>query len=149
MLHFTLSKLPQPLNLESLISQATTLLARYPPETLPFRAWRRISEYSVLKTTRDPTALADQTLRDGERLFAKQAAQMRRQQAIQAAMKEAKKRLFLYRRPIGFVGVAVAVGMLALLLGRSGRTDSGHSNTGAGMIGIGFKRLIGFLMGYR
>ncbi|KAF2101436.1 hypothetical protein NA57DRAFT_64237 [Rhizodiscina lignyota] len=116
MLHFTLSKLPQPLDLESLIEQTTYLFANHPPESLPFRAWRRISGNSVLKTTRDPTALSRQTIKDGERLFAKQAGELRRQQMVEAATKEMKRRLWTYRRPV-VLTAAVAVGFLAWYIG--------------------------------
>jgi len=149
MLHFTLSTLPQPLDLESLISQTTTLFARHPPETLPFRAWGRISHYSVLKTTRDLTTLHEQTLQDGERLFAKQAAEMRRQQRIQGVMKEAKKKWLMYRRPIKVGGVSVAVVILALWLGRFGRMDPGYGYTGGGILGASLKRIMAFFVDYR
>lgn len=117
MLHFTLSKLPQPLNLEALILQTTNLYARHPPYTLPHRAWKRISSYSVLKTTHKRAELAKQTLEDGERLFARQAAQMRMDEIRQKLIKEVRTRAWMYRRPI-FFSITVAVGLLALWLGK-------------------------------
>ncbi|KAF2231031.1 hypothetical protein EV356DRAFT_507808 [Viridothelium virens] len=50
MLLHTLSKLPQPLDLEALIAHALHLYSQYPPLKLPHGAWRQISSNSVLKT---------------------------------------------------------------------------------------------------
>ncbi|KAK0735888.1 rab-GTPase-TBC domain-containing protein [Apiosordaria backusii] len=51
MLHSVLSKLPQPLDLEGLITSAVALEKEFPPEGL--RSWRReIGRWSVLKTGR-------------------------------------------------------------------------------------------------
>ncbi|KAF4159953.1 hypothetical protein CNMCM6069_000459 [Aspergillus lentulus] len=74
MLHFTLSKLPQPLDLDSLISSAMQLFNDYPPESLPFGAWKRISQHSVLKSSRDP--FNKQTRDEAIRLLEKQEADM-------------------------------------------------------------------------
>ncbi|WEW58360.1 GTPase-activating protein gyp8 [Emydomyces testavorans] len=76
MMHFTLSKLPQPLDLEMLISNTMELYKRNPPETLPFRAWRNISRNSVLKTSRDLALRA--TASEAEALFEKQTRELRR-----------------------------------------------------------------------
>ena len=67
MLHFTLSKLPQPLDLENLISSALSLFGRHPPQTLPNFSWWRISSLSVLKTSR--SLEHQQSLQQGEALF--------------------------------------------------------------------------------
>ncbi|KAI1168233.1 rab-GTPase-TBC domain-containing protein [Nemania serpens] len=87
MLHFALSKLPPDLDLDAVIAEAALLFGRHPPESL--RAWRRISGASVLKTTRDPGALARQSLRDGRVFFDRQVGELRRaelsQKVIQAA----------------------------------------------------------------
>jgi TBC1 domain family member 20 len=119
MLHFTLSKLPQPLDLENLIEQTSYLFANHPPESLPSRAWRSVSRNSVLKTTRDPTLLSKQTIQEGENWFAKQAKELRRQQAIDAAVKELRTRMWRYRRP-AVLTIAVAVGVLAWYMGSKG-----------------------------
>ncbi|KAI1083621.1 rab-GTPase-TBC domain-containing protein [Whalleya microplaca] len=74
MLHFALSKLPQDLDLEAVIADAAALFRDHPPETL--RAWRDISGASVLKTARDVSACADQTLEDGHRFFKKQLREL-------------------------------------------------------------------------
>jgi hypothetical protein len=118
MLHFKLSKLPKPLDLEALIAHATSLFEAHPPEKLPMRAWHRISKNSVLKTTRDPTALSRQCFNDGRIWFEGQAEEIRRQQAREVLFKKVKTGLRKYRRP-AMLGVTVAVGVLAWWLGRS------------------------------
>lgn len=120
MLHFILSKLPKPLHLEGLIVKTMNLYNQYPPPKLPFRAWRQISSYSVLKTTRDREQLSKQTLRDGERGF--------RRQALQMKMMQTQKRINLllrkHRRQVAIVGVAVVIGVLSWWLGRSERISA-------------------------
>ncbi|KAI1330849.1 rab-GTPase-TBC domain-containing protein [Xylariaceae sp. FL0255] len=74
MLHFFLSKLPPDLDLDAVIADAAQLLKTYPPDSL--RAWRGILGASVLKTTRDPKALAGQSLLDGRAFFERQAAEL-------------------------------------------------------------------------
>ncbi|KAF4301922.1 hypothetical protein GTA08_BOTSDO10363 [Botryosphaeria dothidea] len=118
-LHFTLSKLPEPLDIESLISSAVDLFAKKPPESLPFGAWRAISPYSVLRTTREPQALTSQTLEEGEELFVRHEKQIKRAQALKAVAGGIKMGLWRYRRPAGGLAMAVAVGALAWWLGRS------------------------------
>ena len=76
MLHFTLSKLPQPLDLESLISRTVQLFSKHQPQTLPDMIWWKISSHSVLKTFR--SLREKQSLKRGEQLFVKQAAQLER-----------------------------------------------------------------------
>ena len=114
MLHSVLSKLPKPLDLEALISRTMTLFTARPPEQLPFRAWSKISPFSVLKTTRG--LIRKQTLADGEELFTMQVAQLRRQEQLQRA----KVVLGKYRLPVGGIGLAVFVGILAFWLRRNG-----------------------------
>lgn len=58
MLHSILSKLPKPLDLESLISKTIELIGIYPPEKLS--SWARISSLSVLKTSRRQSLLSRQ-----------------------------------------------------------------------------------------
>lgn len=120
MLHSILSKLPKPLDLEGLISRAHNLFNQHPPQRLPFFMWRRISAYSVLKTTRDPDSLARQTLAEGEELFQKQAAQIRRKDAIRRVRDRVRILGYRYRRPARWTGAAVLVALLALYFGRGG-----------------------------
>lgn len=112
MLHFTLSKLPKPLNLDLLISDAMNLYQLYPPEDLPFRAWSKIPTPSVLKTSRRITARS--TLDEAERLFQKQTEELRREELRQKAMVT----LWKYRRPVGSIALAVVVGVLSVWVRR-------------------------------
>lgn len=114
MLHSVLSKLPKPLDLEALISQAVTLFEEHPPESLPLRAWRKMSRYSVLKTTRNMAEC--RSLAEGEALFREQAAQLRREQYRKRMIAQ----IWKYKRPVGGVGIAVLVGILAILLKEDG-----------------------------
>jgi hypothetical protein len=114
MLHFTLSKLPQYLDIESLIREAEALFDSHPPESLPFRAWSQVSAYSVLKTTRDPASA--QTLEAGEVLFKMQLRQMERhafQQRLLGSM-------WRYRRPIGSVSFAILIGLASIWVRKTG-----------------------------
>lgn len=114
MLHSVLSKLPKPLDLESLISKTIGLFQAYPPEALSGRTWSRISPFSVLKTTRDLTRR--QTLQDGEDLFVMQELQLQRKELRERAVAT----IWSYKRSLGRVGLAVAVGIIALCLRRLG-----------------------------
>ena len=114
MLHSILSKLPKPLDLETLISRTMTLVTDHPPEKLPFRAWSRVSSFSVLKTTRGP--MCRQTLQDGHELLTHQMLQLRREELRQRGMSLVWK----YRRSSGSVGLAVLIGILSIYLRRSG-----------------------------
>ena len=114
MLHSVLSKLPKPLNLEAFIARAMKVFEDNPPEKLPWRAWSKISRYSVLKTTRTP--IDRQSIADGEALFADQAAQLNREQLRQKLMGQ----IWQYKRPIGSFGIAVSVVIVSYSLRRTG-----------------------------
>lgn len=120
MLYAILSKLPKPLDLESLITRTTLLFSQHPPESLPFGAWRKVSGYSVLKTTRDPTKLAMQTLEEGETLLDKHSAQIERQQAVQKMVDRSRFLAHKYRGPAGAFTLAIVIGVLSICLGKSG-----------------------------
>ena len=114
MLHFTLSKLPQPLDLEELISSTLGLFKRHPPEKLPHSTWWRISSSSVLKTSR---SLDDeQTLEHGEALFRRQAQQLQREELQLKLLSIARK----YRRPAMSVAAAILFGAVSIWLRGSG-----------------------------
>ncbi|KAL2352567.1 GTPase-activating protein gyp10 [Cryomyces antarcticus] len=130
MLHSVLSKLPKPLDLEALIASTVNLFNSHPPESLPNRAWRNISSYSVLKTTRTPTQLITQTLEYGEEMFAKQAAQMRRAERRDHLRKEAGRLANKYKRPAGALGLAVAVAVLSWWMRRNGVASSAYAMAG-------------------
>ncbi|KAI6880486.1 hypothetical protein KC360_g7193 [Hortaea werneckii] len=121
MLHAILSKMPKPLDLDSLILRASEMFVHYPPEKLPGRAWSRISSNSVLKTTHaDPQQLVQQTLEDGERMFQRQAAEIRRHEARQRQIMHARLLFRRYKRPATYTAAAVLVAVTALLIGRGG-----------------------------
>ena len=117
MLHFTLSKLPKPLDLEWLLQETVRMFRDHPPEQLPFHSWKKLSAYSVLKTTRG--ALTPGTLSEGEELFAKQSTELRREELrVRAA-----NIMWRYRRPAGSIGLAVLVGLASFWLRKGGMND--------------------------
>lgn len=118
MLHFILSKLPQPFDLEQYIASSMSLYKTYPPSSLPFRVWANVSSYSVLKTARDPREISEQDLGFAQKMFEKHAAQVRRTEALQKMAVQIKKTAWLYRRPVGAASLAVFVGALAWWMGR-------------------------------
>lgn len=128
MLHSILSKLPKPLDLEALICKTMDLFSAHPPPELPFRAWGKVSMYSVLKTTRGSTR--KQTLQDGGELFEMQVLQLRRSELTQQAL----TKLWKHRRPAGSVCLAVFIGIVSIWFRRSG-TDS--------ILGHGLRRVLG------
>ncbi len=118
-LHFTLSKLPNPLNIETLIENAVTLFKQNPPES--FKMWRSISNSSVLKTARWEDQLVSQSLQDGELYFQKQVKELELAERRKKFWKLAKK----YRGPVQTLGVAVLIGLASILLHKSsGRFDT-------------------------
>jgi TBC1 domain family member 20 len=114
MLHFTLSKLPQPLDLESLISKTMQLFNAHPPRKLPHRIWWNISSHSVLKTSR--SLREKQSMKRAEELFAKQAAQLRREELQRKTLQA----MWKYRRPATSITLAVLAGLMSIWLVRNG-----------------------------
>ena len=120
MLHFTLSKLPQPLDLDSLIESTEVLFLDNPPWALPFGAWRKVSTYSVLKTTAPKSratngSLPSDSLEQGETYFRKQLEQLQwieRRQKLQ-------KLIWSHRWSVGAAGLTIAIGVLSVWLQRS------------------------------
>ena len=110
MLHSILSKLPKPLDLESLISRTVHLMEKHPPEQL--RGWSLISRYSVLKTARWPDQATTQSMEDGKTYFNQQVKELewaeKRQRIFQTTMR--------FSKPAGKVGLAIVVGVLAYWL---------------------------------
>ena len=144
MLHSILSKLPKPLDLELLITGTITLFDDHPPESLPYRAWCRISSHSVLKTTRNPSDVARQTIQDGETFLNKQDAEMRRTKAIQKIVRGIKRQIWLYRRPAGALGLAMAIGVVAWWMGRSRSVNM--RNASAGSLSESMRRIMAFFV---
>ena len=110
MLHSILSKLPRPLDLELLISRTIRLVTEHPPESLPTWAWWHISSYSVLRTTR--VGHQNQTVQDGENLFAAHLKQLQRQKCRERTLRRISK----YRPARAQIALAVGVAVLALWL---------------------------------
>lgn len=124
MLHSILSKLPHPLDLDTLIADTSRLLAMHPPESLGTAWTRGISENSVLKTARETAACAGQSEAVGAYFYT--------QHVLELARAEHRARMLLvmskYRRPASAVGVAVLVGVLAYWLRRSGGVSGSASS---------------------
>ncbi|KAK4035370.1 rab-GTPase-TBC domain-containing protein [Parachaetomium inaequale] len=119
MLHSILSKLPVPLDLEGLIAQAVALERDVPPRRLP--SWRRgVSRWSVLKTGRGggqqrrEGGQGEGVEEQGRVWFERQVRELRWEEG----KKKVGRWVWRRRRPVGMVGVAVLVGVLAVLLRR-------------------------------
>ncbi|KAJ5543380.1 hypothetical protein N7461_009383 [Penicillium sp. DV-2018c] len=114
MLHFTLSKLPSPLDLDGHILRATQLFEDHPPESLPRGAWKRISSYSVLKTSRDPHQ--EDKVEDALYYFEQQSRQIRNEER----RKQAVDFLWSHRRSVGSVALAILVGLASFYVRKKG-----------------------------
>lgn len=114
MLHSTLSKLPRHLNLEDLIRDAINLFRNYPPESLPFRAWNQIPQYSTLKTSCD-LAIRNPA-EEARKLFLQQTRMWQREEFKRKAL----NLIWMYRKPAGSVGFAIVVGLLSFWVRRNG-----------------------------
>lgn len=114
MLHFTLSKMPQPLDLETLVSSTLSLFQDHPPESLPFRVWRQLPQSSVLKTSRLVGEHAN--LQEAENSFFQQTKELRREEF----RKQTYALLWRYRRPIGGIGVAILIGLASIYIRKTG-----------------------------
>jgi hypothetical protein len=118
MLHFTLSKLPQPLDLEGLISRALQLFRDHPPESLPSGVWRKIPWCSVLKTSRD--VFQPHSTNTAVEYFQKQTAKLRNEERNE----KITGFLWSHRRTIGSVAVAVFVGAMSIWIRKRGLDSS-------------------------
>jgi hypothetical protein len=115
MLHSILSKLPRPLDIETLIANTVELYEKYPPEKL--KTWKSISNNSVLKTARWQDQVLNQSLEEGEMYFKMQVKELEWAERRKLLLKMAWK----YRRPARAIGVAFLVGLLSYMLrGSSG-----------------------------
>jgi TBC1 domain family member 20 len=122
MLHFALSKLPQRLRIEHLIQRAIKLFAQHPPESLPFRAWHKVSSHSVLKTAR--LVPPQQTLEEGQALLERHVRQLRNQELRHKALAILQR----YRRPLGGIGLAIFIGCVSYWAQRTGTGSALLSN---------------------
>ncbi|CAG8925683.1 unnamed protein product [Penicillium salamii] len=124
MLHFTLSKLPNPLDLDGHILRATQLFEDHPPESLPLRAWEHIPWCSVLKTSRD--RYRGTSVEDAVYLFNKQSQQIRNEER----KKQALGFLWKHRRSVGSIALAILVGTASFYIRRKGLDASIWSYVG-------------------
>ncbi|CAG7977457.1 unnamed protein product [Penicillium nalgiovense] len=124
MLHFTLSKLPCPLDLDGHILHAAQLFEDHPPESLPLGAWKRIPWCSVLKTSRDPHQ--KYTPEDATYFFEKQSQQIRAEER----RKRALDFLWSHRRSVGSVALAILVGAASFYIRKKGLDTSVWSYVG-------------------
>jgi hypothetical protein len=125
-MHAVLGKLPEPFDVEFHIARSVELYERLAPEKLGSWAWWRISSSSVLKTSSTLSELNTMALEEAEQLLQQQEKEVRRQQAFKKAVmqtKYIKRRLWVYRRH-GIYGLAIAIGVFALWLGRSRDVNS-------------------------
>ncbi|OQD64451.1 hypothetical protein PENPOL_c007G00233 [Penicillium polonicum] len=124
MLHFTLSKLPCPLDLDGHILHAARLFEDHPPESLPLGAWKHIPWCSVLKTSRDPRG--KYTASSAVYLFEKQSQQIRSEER----RKRALDFLWSHRRSVGSVALAILVGAASFYIRKKGLDTSIWSYVG-------------------
>jgi len=124
MLYAVLSKLPKGLDVEVLVTRAEELRKRFPPEKLPWGAWRKVSTVSVLKTTADVEDVRRQSLEMGERWLELLTVEVEKAEKRKKMIADFKKRAIKYRRPAGAVTLAVLVGVISLWLGRNGPTNA-------------------------
>lgn len=113
MLQVILGRVPPELDLDGLIKRAVNLFTDHPPETL--RSWHHISSSSVLKTCRDVDASTRQTLEDGHRFFERQVKEIQWQELRMGV----RRKMWVYRRPVKYVGAAIVVGFVAFYLRRN------------------------------
>ncbi|KAK4666901.1 GTPase-activating protein gyp8 [Podospora pseudopauciseta] len=143
MLHSVLSKLPQPLDLEGLISQAVELEREYPPEGL--RGWGRgISRWSVLKTGRGE-GVYRQGLEEGREAFEKQIRELEWRERV-SRVGEVVRRNRGVVRGVGFAVLVAVVGVVVRRFVHHQPGYGGHGERGGmleyvmGLVGRGWVR---------
>ena len=112
MLHFKLSKLPQPIDLEGLIAKCLEAFKLYPPERLPRFAWLKIPAVSVLKSSKTIELLVTQTLEEAEGMFDQQVRILR----VEEVKEQALKLVWAYRKPAGSAALAIFVAGISFWL---------------------------------
>ena len=115
MLTFVISKLPQTFDIDARIQDALAIFRDHPPPTLPGFVWWRLSQYSVLKTSR--RIRQPQTLEEAETLCQKQIQQLRSQDLL----RKRAKLVYKYRKPATSLAAMLMVGAIAVWLRRSGQ----------------------------
>ncbi|KAJ9642202.1 uncharacterized protein PV06_03232 [Exophiala oligosperma] len=114
-LTFVISKLPQTLDIDALVENTLTLFEKHPPNRLRGFVWWRLSQLSVLKTSRQGGQR--QSLQEAEDLARKQIEQLRREEVLQKRM----RLLATYRRPVLSLTAALLVGTMSYWMRRSGQ----------------------------
>ena len=114
MLTFVISKLPQTFDIDARIQDALAIFQKHPPQTLPGFVWWRISQYSVLKTSRHVSQ--PQSLLEAESLCGKQIQQLHRQELLWKRARLA----YRYRKPATSLTAMLMVGALAVWMRKSG-----------------------------
>ncbi|KIW73317.1 hypothetical protein PV04_01448 [Phialophora macrospora] len=114
MLTFVISKLPQTFDIDARIQDALALFRDHPPQTLPGFVWWRLSQYSVLKTSRRIDK--PPSLEEAERFCQKQIDQLHRQEL----MEKRALMLYKYRKPATSLAAMLMVGSFAVWLRRNG-----------------------------
>ena len=117
-LTFVISKLPQSLDIDALVLDTLKLFLIHPPESLRGFIWWRLSQYSVLKTSRCISHA--QSLEEAEALCLKQIRQLRSEEL----MHRRAKLLFKYRKPVASLTAALLVGAISVWLRRSGQDQA-------------------------
>lgn len=118
MLHFQLTKLPQPLDLQIYIERALRIFEEHPPERLPGFVWWRLPSSSVLKTSRSLTKM--QSLDEAEAMFRRQVKQLEQERKRRALQKKASLLLRKNRRPVISISAVLVVGCFAIWMKRTG-----------------------------
>lgn len=118
MLHFQLSKLPQPLDLQTYIGRALCIFHEHPPERLPGLVWYRLHRSSVLKTSRSLAKM--QTLEEAEAIFRVQVIQADRERIREEFKRKAKQFLKQNKMSVISVSAALVVGCCAIWMRRNG-----------------------------
>lgn len=140
MLHFQLSKLPQLLECDALVTDAMFLLQAHPPHTLG-RPWRAVSQASVLRTALSAEQVAAQSFEEGQAWLLKQSAEARRQTALEKRLLNLQRTWRRVRRPATYVGSALVVAVIAALVARN--SDKGVPGAVVRNVMFGMWRTLG------
>lgn len=116
MLYATLTKFPNSLDIDTLILNTESLMQSHPPATLPWRSWRKISKYSVLKTTHDIDGVVNQSLKFGLECMKKQSQEIKRQALIRSRIQMVSTWMKLYRKLSLAVIIAIGIGVISIWL---------------------------------
>jgi hypothetical protein len=134
-LHVTLTRLPSHrMDFDALITDALDIFSSHPPSSLG-RPWWYISSASALRTALGPDEVRAQTLDEGEKWLGFQSREAARQAQLQTILRITKMAVWRYRRP-ALVGIAVAVAVFAMWLGRGDSFAARRRAMGSSLVGI-------------